>query len=118
MAAFSSRWFLFKAWLRSWTPRARTLERQYGFAASQLRDSALAVVRKQIAGEKEKLEELWPHLGYRMNDRFLFELQLPFLWGLFHEAVADAPKLPTNGYDKITILMMTYLMKDCDMTLE
>jgi len=118
MSATRTEWLLFKAWLRSLTPRSRALKERYGAAADRLHTEALHVAADALAREMDGLEELWPQLGYRLNDQVLLQIELPFLWGIFHEAVANSPSLPTNGYDRVTILVIAYLMKHRGMSLD
>ena len=113
------RWALFKSELKSLlVPSARRREAQYADAARLDNERGLVIARDLVARQRASLDAAWETLGFRFNEPVIFSIELQFLWGVFHEAVASGPAFPTNGYDRILLHIISYLMRERAMTLE
>ncbi|MCC8951113.1 hypothetical protein H8A97_40195 [Bradyrhizobium sp. Arg62] len=65
-----------------------------------------------VARQYDALNSTWETLGFRFIDETLRWIELQFLWGIFHEAIANGPTFPTNGYDRIVLCLIDFLINE------
>ena len=113
------RWAFFKSKIKALVvPSAARQEAQYADLAQASLQHALAVGRGLVTKQRAALEAARDTLGLTVHDVPIVSIEVQFLWGVYYELVADGPTLPTNGYDRIVLHIISYLMDEKRASLE
>lgn len=107
------RWLLLKSQLKALVlPSARLREAAFSNAAREEQDKALSLARNIVNQQRAALESVWDSLGYRFKEEMIFSLELQFLWGIFYKVVANGPAFPTNGFDRLVMHIIYFLVAE------
>lgn len=113
------KWALFKSQVKSLVvPSARRREAEFAEAARADVQQGLVVAHDLVSRQRAALDDAWDTLSFRFTEAMIFSIELQFLWGVFHEVVANGPNFPTNGYDRILLHIISFLTRERRMTLE
>ncbi|HEU0147963.1 MAG TPA: hypothetical protein VFR21_13955 [Bradyrhizobium sp.] len=94
------------------SPAGREREREYGDAAAEEVARGRTIGSEVVGRQRAALDAAWGAMGFRFNERMVYGIEVQFLWGLYSEMVADGPPLPTNGYDRVMLHMIGYLVAE------
>ncbi|MGY4629111.1 hypothetical protein [Bradyrhizobium sp. USDA 4486] len=112
-------WTKFRSEFRSIvSPLARRRKRQFADAAASASRYALVTARDLVGRQRAALDGAWDAMGFRLDEEVVLSMELQFLWGVFHEVIANGPDLPTNGYDRILLCIMLFLHEERGMSLD
>lgn len=112
------RWAILKSKLRATFTGDASGHLEFGTAAGRSRLHAIVSARDLLGRQRAALDGAWDTLGFRLTDEIMRWIKVQFLWGVFYEVVADGPDFPTNGYDRLLLHVIDFLMKERGLTLE
>lgn len=92
---------LLKSWFRPVDKRLEAIARE-------------AMQRAAYLGERIMRSEMTmleaDGLAHLFSEEMMRSIEFQFLWGVFHEFVQEYPDLPTNGFDRIKLHLISRLM--------
>lgn len=97
-----------RLWLLLLRSRLRRVDPAQEIAAKESARRAADLAEQIMARESAALYE--DGLGGLLDDRLMLSIEMQFLWGVFHELVQEYPHLPTNGFVRIKLHLIRYLM--------
>ena len=76
--------------------------------AAAFTNKALSVAQDISKRQYEALMAYAPEMPHHLAKGVLAQ----FLWGVFYEIVVEGDKFPTNGYDRLMVLLIFHLMNE------